>query len=180
MPNRSSYRVLGSVVVLSAAVSLSPEGAKADKVFDFSGACSSGCSGTATGVLTLTDAYVYGSDIALSDFISMDYSSSHLNFDLTSLSSVQGGLNSDGSLVGGVTGALGFNPTGPYPFFELSGLTKFSAGVSNGVANLDFGLHGGFTPVGSSVPEASTWAMMLAGFAALGFAIRRRVPASVI
>jgi hypothetical protein len=37
-------------------------------VFDFSGTCFSGCSGTATGVLTLTDAYVFGTDMTASDF----------------------------------------------------------------------------------------------------------------
>jgi hypothetical protein len=44
--------------------------ARADVVFDFSGECSQGCSGTATGVLTLADSYIFGSEIADADFIS--------------------------------------------------------------------------------------------------------------
>jgi hypothetical protein len=100
VPKRSNSRLLSSLVVLSAAVSLSPGSAKADKVFDFSGACIFGCSGTATGVLTLANAYVFGTDITQSVFVSMDYSSSDLNLDITSLSSTQPGLNSDGGITG--------------------------------------------------------------------------------
>jgi hypothetical protein len=45
------------------------------------------CSGLqriATGVLTLADSYVVGADITAADFISFDYSSSDVNFEITS------------------------------------------------------------------------------------------------
>lgn len=72
-------------------------------VFDGSGICDVlGCSGIATGVLTLADSYVVGADINAADFISFDYSSSDVNFEITSADapSLLGGLNADGSIVG--------------------------------------------------------------------------------
>jgi hypothetical protein len=58
--------------------------ARADFVFDLSGTCvdGSGCSGTATGVLTLADSYVFGTVMTTADFISFTYSSSSRSFQL--------------------------------------------------------------------------------------------------
>jgi hypothetical protein len=50
----------------------------------------------------------------------------------------------------------------------------FSCMTNNGVENLWLGLKGGSLTVNTTVPEPSTWAMMFAGFAALGFAGWRR------
>jgi len=73
--------------------------ARANVIFDFSGTCSVQCSGTATGVLTLTDAYIIGTDIPQADFISFTYSSSDANFTITSatLGNIAGGLKANGS-----------------------------------------------------------------------------------
>lgn len=47
--------------------------ARADVVFDGSGICDVlGCSGIATGVLTLANSYVVGADINAADFISFE------------------------------------------------------------------------------------------------------------
>src|SRR5262245_23461338 len=54
--------------------------ARADVVFDFSGLCGANCSGTATGVLTLTNDYVFGSNITADNFVSFSYTSSDLIF----------------------------------------------------------------------------------------------------
>jgi PEP-CTERM motif len=43
----------------------------------------------------------------------------------------------------------------------------------NGVCDLHSGLTGSFTSASSAVPEPSTWAMMLVGFAGLGLLARR-------
>ena len=45
------------------------------------------CSGTATGVLDLTNAYVFGSTITPADFVSFSYMSSEVNFTITPASS---------------------------------------------------------------------------------------------
>jgi hypothetical protein len=70
-------------------------------IFDFSGTCDlQGCSGIATAVLTLADSYVFGADIKAADFISFDYSSSDVNFEVTSADAPSpiGGLNANGSI----------------------------------------------------------------------------------
>ena len=52
-------------------------------------------------------------------------------------------------------------------------LAGFTPGTNADTANLNFLTWAVFTPV-SSVPEASTWAMMLLGFGGIGAALRRR------
>ena len=85
-------------------VSLWPERASADVVFDFnSGPCNlTGCPANtdmATGVLRLTDDYVYGDEVTPATFISMSYSSGDLTLDITNREALDfyGGLNADGS-----------------------------------------------------------------------------------
>jgi uncharacterized protein (TIGR03118 family) len=52
----------------------------------------------------------------------------------------------------------------------------FSAGIPGPNGNIeDNGLFGDITAVQTAVPEPSTWAMMLIGFAGLGFAFRKTV-----
>jgi hypothetical protein len=176
MTTRSSIKLLGSGLLSSAAlalgiatVSLWPESASANVVFDFSGTCDFGCSGTATGVLTLTNAYVYGTDITSTDFVSFSYTSSDLSFDITSAStSLEGGLNSDGSF--DATGELIVvvaSGAGEFEFASVPG--QFAAGTWQDPSQ-DVGYSFTFTNVTSSVPEPSTWAMMLLGFAGLAFA----------
>jgi PEP-CTERM motif-containing protein len=142
--------------------------ARADVVFDFSGICGEfTCSGTATGVLTLADSYVFGADINAGNFISFDYSSSDVNFEITSAEAqvLLGGLNADGSLVGILLVQV---MTGAKPFFEV-------APPPDGFfANSDRGEMFTFTLIGGAVPEPSTWAMMLLGFAGLRYAGYRK------
>ena len=179
MPARSNLKLLGSTVLALgiATVSLWPESASANVVFDFNGTCGFiSCTGTATGVLTLTNAYVFGTDITSADFVSFSYSSSDLTFDLTSgdLPGLFGGLNSDGSF--DATGILEVE-TPVFPVF-LAGLGEFTASgerfvivggksVDAGPVT-DLGTVFTFTNVTNTVPESSTWAMMALGFAGLG------------
>ena len=58
--------------------------AKASVIYDFEGICSSGCSGIATGVLTLEDTYTPGTQVSDNDFISFSYSSSSGSFEIPS------------------------------------------------------------------------------------------------
>jgi hypothetical protein len=152
--------------------------ARANVVFDFSGVCSDGCSGTATGVLTLADSYTFGADITAADFLSFDYSSSSFSFDIASADSpvLVGGLNADGSF--NSEGELIFHsPAGVPLFVAITG--EFNALRTNG-GTFNLGSTFAFTLVSGAVPEPSTWAMMLLGFAGLGYAgYRKARPAAV-
>jgi large exoprotein involved in heme utilization and adhesion len=141
--------------------------AHANIVFDFSGLCADGCSGTATGVLTLTGAYMFGTDITSATFVSFSYASSDLIFTVPAATApaFEGGLNADGSFDS--TGDLiiqneadGFSPVGG----------EFDAGLPN--APKDLGFQFQFSPV--PAPEPGTWTLMTIGFAALGLVGYRR------
>jgi hypothetical protein len=158
-------------------VSLWPERASADVIFDFnSGPCNlEGCptnTDTATGVLRLTDDYVYGDEVTPATFISMSYSSGDLTLDITSRESPDffGGLNSDGSFNASerisILGGPLFFSASPGNFTAF-GTTAFGPFIENAGSTFTF------TNV-TAVPEPSTWAMMLIGFAGLGFAGYRR------
>ena len=56
--------------------------AQSDVIYDFTGTCTSGCTGTATAVLHLTDTYVPGTAPALADLLSFSYSSSNLSYNV--------------------------------------------------------------------------------------------------
>ena len=168
----------GAIAMLSAGV-FQAAPARADVVFDFSGICGVGCSGTATGVLTLADSYVFGDDVTAADFISFDYSSSDANFEITSADapSLVGGLNADGSI--NFAGQLSITVTPDVPVFgplfeaTTGPLGEFIAETFE-EAQLDTGRPYSLTLVGGAVPEPSTWAMMLLGFAGLGWLARLR------
>ena len=82
--------------------------ARADIVSDWTGACAAApqslCTGTATGVLTLTNAYVPGADITAADFVSFSYTSNGLSFTITPADGplyFGGGLTAAGDITGG-------------------------------------------------------------------------------
>jgi hypothetical protein len=155
--------------------------ARANIVFDFSGECASGCTGTATGVLTLADSYMFGANLTVPDFISFTYTSSDRDFTIIQSNLVLqgwdgrplfGGLNANGSL--NAIGIFNIIPTSTFPLFEVDadGFKAFK-----NIRGKDKGSTFSFrreitttSPGGGAVPEPSTWAMMLLGFATLGFA----------
>jgi hypothetical protein len=172
-----NFKMLGSAALALSisTVSLWPEMASANIVFDFNGTCDfEGCpttTDTATGVLTLADAYVFGTDLTAADFISFSYSSSDMTFDVTpgDTTVLAGGLNSDGSVnasgifyVGGFAKSF-FTRT---DLFEATTPGREEIGFTFAFTNV--------TPPPTPVPEPSTWAMMLIGFAGLGYATTRR------
>jgi hypothetical protein len=95
----------------------------------------------------------------------------------------------------GTSALIGYDPlqdiknylVGPIPAYNASHTYTFdiNTGVSTPTA-LHFGVSdgifsdntGAYTITVTSVPETSTWVMMLAGFAGLGFAAQRRKNAS--
>jgi hypothetical protein len=159
----------GSPVAIGIAMTLfCTPSARANVVFDWTGSCDSGCAGTATAVLTLIDAYSFGTPISSANFVSLAYKSNDMTADLTPTSLFEGGLNADGSFA---------SPT--FIIRDVSGFPQFNAGDTGGwevasATGADSGTDGHFTPVvGGAIPEPSSWAMMLLGFAGLGYASYR-------
>jgi hypothetical protein len=142
--------------------------ARANVVFDWVGPCENICNGTATAVLTLTDAYVFGSLVSSSEFVSLVYNSNDWWVDITSTSILTLALNADGSIPSSVF--VDIRGVSNFPQFQTDDLTDWEF-VPNGTAVPDSGTNGKFTLVaGRAIPEPSTWAMMLLGFAGLGYA----------
>jgi hypothetical protein len=95
----------------------------------------------------------------------------------------------------GTSTLIGYNPAqdiknylvGPIPAYSASHTYTFDINTGVGTPTaLHFGVSdgifsdntGSYTITVTSVPETSTWVMMLAGFAGLGFAAQRRKNAS--
>jgi hypothetical protein len=144
--------------------------AAASVVFDYSGTCAVRCAGTGTGVLTLTDAYTPGTDITTATFVSFDWTSSDLTFDLTSANSPTfvGGLNADGTLS---SASLQIHPTIGLANEFVVIPNQWIAG-NNVLANEDIGYTFSFTEVSGAVPEPATWALMLIGIGGIGVSLR--------
>jgi hypothetical protein len=119
------------------------------------------------GQLVLTDAYVLGTTILPTEFVSFTYDGSNLYHSFT--------IDSEDLLR--IFGALPAKLPGP-PAVDIVITSKYPFGApgnntfqinANGTWFLgqptDFGNEASF-----AVPEPSTWAMLLAGFSALGFA----------
>lgn len=149
--------------------------ARANFIFDLSGTCGvgSGCTGAATGVLTLADSYVFGTAMTTADFISFTYSSSSRNYALSGgdpginvNAGTAGGINADGSLFGGEWSAGSSTVRAVFDWLPSEFLSANDAGPALSDTLGPFK----FTPVAGSVPEPATWAMMMLGYAGLGYA----------
>jgi hypothetical protein len=135
-----------------------------DKVFDFSGQCDLDCTGKATAELTLAPSYELGDPLGSSNFISFHYDGTNALPAFTF-------LVSDVVAYGGSISAVPGKNTVTLANAHGFGFTSFNNPAGNwGVGFLsDAGIDGSYT----AVPEPSTWAMMLVGFAGLGFAAYR-------
>jgi hypothetical protein len=161
--------------------------ARAELVSDFTGVCATNnpgyapqslCTGTATGVLTLTNAYVPGTDIKTAVFVSFSYTSNAFHFTISpdptqpfDNIAIIGGLNADGSI--NATGELKFMAVqGNRPIFEaVAEPLEFSA---NPVGCYGVGLCGDggfsftFSPLLGAplpVPEPPSLALLVMGLA---------------
>ncbi len=80
------HKTLFQTLIVATAMAVAPQFAAAGTItYVVTGTCSYGCSGTATGTLTLTD-YTPGSALDFSNFVSFHYQSSDLDTTITALS----------------------------------------------------------------------------------------------
>jgi hypothetical protein len=177
---RSKIFLMGSAAALGlGAIVLGAPPARADLVFAWSGSCVIGCPAgeRVNAELDLDPDYVFGTAITNDNFGELIFRSGTLNQIITTLDDPTTGVNKDGSLA---DSAIAFQNGGKaFSFQVLSGGGLNWTAAGGGVALRGLGASS-FTPVGVlSTPEPSTWAMMLLGFAGLGFLARRaaRAPA---
>jgi PEP-CTERM motif len=172
-------RALGGMAALFLAAALfQAEPARADTVFEFSGVCDSGCTGAATGVLTLVD--FFDDDNGMVDdatFISFAYTSSSGSFIITLADggSAYGFVYDDGRPFGG----LSVSSSAGLPSFDAT-KEEFDVAMAPNPGADDVGSSFTFVQVSGAVPEPSTWALMLLGFAGLGYAGYRKVRQAVV
>ena len=168
-----SLRAAGAAAaLLVAAGPFNVAPARADTVFDFIGTCDSGCIGTATGVLTLVDFFDDDNGMVNdSTFISFEYTSSSRTFVITLADggSARGLLYDDGRPFGGLVVS---SSTG-LPTFEATS-EQFDASTTPDSGADDVGFTVSFLQVSGAIPEPSTWAMILLGFAGLGLVGARK------
>jgi PEP-CTERM motif len=160
-----------AALFLSAAV-FQAAPARANTVFDFSGVCDAGCTGIATGVLTLVDFFDDDNGMVNdSTFISFEYSSSSRSFLITLADggSASGLLYDDGRPFGGLV----VSSSAGLPSFQATP-EEFDVATLLDPSTDDLGSSFTFVQVSGAIPEPSTWAMMLLGFAGLGLAGARK------
>lgn len=155
-------RIAGLALVLAAAA-FSP--AQAAIIVDFTGNCTFGCTGAATGTLTLVDTYVLGTPIVLTDIVGFDYSS-NATFGSIFPTSVGGGSIVPGSTAFDIA-------DGNWEFRVINGTWDLS--LYDGLAAyipMEGGNLGEFTVAG--VPEPSSFALIGCGVAVLATRRRKR------
>jgi hypothetical protein len=153
--------VLASTSILGAAPAEALVAIGSDKVFNFSGECTLDCIGEATAELTLAPSYELGDPLSSSNFISFHYDGTNA---LPAFTFTVGDVVAYGGSISTVPGKNSITLANAHGF----GFISFNNPAGNwGVGSLsDAGIQGLFT----AVPEPSTWAMMLIGFAGLGYA----------
>jgi hypothetical protein len=145
-----------------------------NEIFTFTGTCSVDCTGTATGILTLTGAYTQGNTLSATDFVSFDYTSNANTFDYNwNPSTVVTGtipvdLPADATMT--IQGATGVS----FSFASNASTGGWCVGYGLTLCtpqnNADAGLNGSF----SATPLPATLPLFAGGLGFVGYLTRRR------
>lgn len=149
--------------------------ANALMIYDWTGSCSTGCTGNATATLTLADTYTPGSALTHTDFVSITYQSS------SSMLSIPG----DGfieSITGVLPALTGFADVSldfvGSSFFETfaSGAWEIDSGPPPDPMPIfnDDGNNGTWTLSAEPIPEPTTLALLSLGLVGFGVARKKK------
>lgn len=143
--------------------------ASAAVIYDWSGTCSSLCTGTASAVLTLADSYTPGTTLANTDFISLSFSSSAGSYAVPGndvFDTISG--NPLPVTTGATSTFIDFTGRGTYFSTSSSGTwSYFSQG-----SRVSSGTDSNWTL--SAVPLPASLPLLAFGFGGLGFMARRK------
>ena len=151
--------------------------AHATVIYDWSGTCTDGCTGTATAVLTLAPSYVPGSPFG-SDFVSFSFTSSGPDFSLSippltalppmgDLPPVSGPALTDVTITDGFSYNFTSAPSGAW-------------GMLNSTPVIPQGVEGTFVLRTAAVPEPGSLTLFTFALGALVFLRKRRGWSSVV
>lgn len=161
---KARSRAVLVAALISGAFGLAADPASATIIFDWSGTCSSNCSGTASVTLTLTDSYMFGTTITPADVLSIAYESNTITADAGGEpNSTSGGINADGSL----SSSPVIIDYGLFTFSDSTGAWSLTNSIGG---TPDSGTNGVFT---LQAPEPFTLSLFGAGLAGAA-AMRRR------
>ena len=156
------------------ALGLAAPKAHAVVIYDWVGTCTSGCTGQATAVLTLSDSVTPGSRLDQDDFVSFSYSSSSGSYDIPADAALIGLLGAV-SRVGGM-GTFVISFSFPAPTFStgdfFAGSSWDSGSAPDGVD--DMGDTFFWTLRASELSAPGPLSLLALGLAGLALAGRRR------
>jgi hypothetical protein len=144
-----------------------------EEIFTFTGTCEVDCSGTATGILTLTG-YTQGQQLSTSNFVSFDYVSSDDNYDylwnpstvITGI--IPAGLPADANI--SIQGATEENFSFVSDASTGGWCVGYGASLCTPYSNADAGLNGLF----SATPLPTTLPLFAGGLGFVGYLAKRR------
>ena len=171
--------VMVAGVGLTLALGLLAAPAQAVVVYQWSGECTNGCTGTATGLLTLSDTYVPGTTVSASEFISFLYTSSSGSFTIPgsmTYNPTNSFENNSQNLVGPLP--VGSGPGGIF-VDAVESSSWFGTDFPFGAVDWQFLILGTVNDRGnpyqwSLVPIPAALPLFLSGLAVFGFVARKR------
>jgi hypothetical protein len=139
----------------------------ANQVYDFVGNCTD-CTGTGTGVLTLSGSYVRGTTLTSGDFVDWTYTSNLITYEIASVTFISGSIPV--SLPASVADVTFYNAS--YDFTTSGFIGTWCTGTGT-LCFKDYGPTYTWSSA-QAAPEPASLAVMAVGMVAVGATRRRR------